>query len=100
MAAIRSKNTKPELALRAMLREVGATGYRIHARQIPGKPDVAFTLWRVAVFVDGAFFGMETLIISIRPAQLPTGGRASTPPTPLAGWWPAYLRVWPSLNWS
>jgi DNA mismatch endonuclease, patch repair protein len=56
MAAIRSKNTKPELALRAMLRDAGATGYRIHARQIPGKPDVAFTRWHVAVFVDGAFW--------------------------------------------
>jgi DNA mismatch endonuclease (patch repair protein) len=48
MAAIRSKNTKPERALRAMLRTAGATGYRIHAKQIPGKPDVAFTRWRVA----------------------------------------------------
>ena len=56
MAAIRSKNTKPELALRALLREAGATGYRIHARDIPGKPDVAFTRWQVAVFVDGAFW--------------------------------------------
>jgi len=56
MAAIRSKNTRPELALRAMLRAAGATGYRIHARAIPGRPDVAFTRWRVAVFVDGAFW--------------------------------------------
>lgn len=56
MAAIRSKNTKPELALRAMLRDAGATGYRLHAKAIPGKPDVAFTRWRVAVFVDGAFW--------------------------------------------
>ena len=56
MAAIRSKNTKPELTLRTMLRAAGATGYRIHARQIPGKPDVAFTRWHVAVFVDGAFW--------------------------------------------
>jgi DNA mismatch endonuclease (patch repair protein) len=56
MAAIRSKNTKPELALRAMLRDAGATGYRIHSKQIPGKPDVAFTRWRVAIFVDGAFW--------------------------------------------
>lgn len=56
MAAIRSKNTKPELAIRKMLREVGATGYRIHNNSIAGKPDVAFTRWRVAVFVDGAFW--------------------------------------------
>jgi DNA mismatch endonuclease (patch repair protein) len=56
MAAIRSTNTKPELALRAALRLAGATGYRIHLRTLLGKPDVAFTRWRVAVFVDGAFW--------------------------------------------
>lgn len=56
MAAIRSKNTKPEIALRAALRAAGATGYRVHVRTLPGKPDVAFTRWRVAVFVDGAFW--------------------------------------------
>ena len=56
MAAIRSRDTKPELALRAGLRAAGATGYRIHARDLPGKPDVAFTRWRVAVFVDGVFW--------------------------------------------
>ena len=56
MAAIRSKNTRPELAVRAALRVAGATGYRLHVRTIPGKPDVAFTRWKVAVFIDGAFW--------------------------------------------
>jgi DNA mismatch endonuclease (patch repair protein) len=56
MAAIRSKNTKPELALREALRTVGATGYRVHLRSLPGRPDVAFTRWKVAAFVDGAFW--------------------------------------------
>ena len=56
MAAIRAKNTKPELALRAALREAGATGYRLHRKDIPGRPDVAFIRWGVAVFVDGVFW--------------------------------------------
>ena len=56
MAAIRAKNTKPELALRAALRQVGATGYRLHRQDIPGKPDLCFIRWRVAVFVDGVFW--------------------------------------------
>jgi DNA mismatch endonuclease, patch repair protein len=56
MAAIRSKDTKPELRLRAALRAVGATGYRLHRKELPGRPDLAFTRWRVAVFVDGAFW--------------------------------------------
>lgn len=56
MSAIRSKDTKPELALRAALRAAGAKGYRIHRKDIPGKPDIAFIRWRVAVFVDGVFW--------------------------------------------
>ncbi|MEW1952306.1 DNA mismatch endonuclease Vsr [Terrabacter sp. NPDC080008] len=56
MAAIRSKDTKPELALRAALRAAGATGYRLHRKDIPGRPDVTFIRWRVAVFVDGVFW--------------------------------------------
>ena len=56
MAAIRSKDTKPELAVRFGLRVAGASGYRIHVKTLPGKPDIAFTRWRVAVFVDGAYW--------------------------------------------
>lgn len=56
MAAIRAKNTKPELVLRAALREAGATGYRVHRKDIPGRPDIAFIRWHVAVFVDGVFW--------------------------------------------
>lgn len=55
MAAIRSKNTKPELLLRKALRARGHVGYRLHARGLPGKPDVVFGR-RVAVFVDGGFW--------------------------------------------
>ncbi|WP_259349247.1 very short patch repair endonuclease [Rhodococcus sp. UFZ-B548] len=56
MAAIRSKDTKPELALRKGLRAVGAVGYRVHLRDVPGRPDIAYTRWKVAIFVDGAFW--------------------------------------------
>lgn len=56
MAAIRSRNTKVELALRAALRQEGISGYRCHHPALPGKPDLAFTRWHVAVFIDGAFW--------------------------------------------
>jgi len=56
MARIRSKDTKPELALRRALHARGIRGWRCHAKQVPGKPDIAFTRWRVAVFVDGCFW--------------------------------------------
>jgi DNA mismatch endonuclease (patch repair protein) len=56
MAAVRQKETCAELALRAALRSAGVTGYRLNLRTFPGAPDVAFTKWKVAVFVDGAFW--------------------------------------------
>src|SRR5262245_4209314 len=56
MSRIRSRDTKPELAIRRGLWAHGVRGLRCHARELPGKPDLAFTRWRVAVFVDSAFF--------------------------------------------
>jgi len=56
MARIRSRDTSPELALRRALYAAGIRGWRCHAKQLPGKPDLAFTRWRVAVFVDGCFW--------------------------------------------
>lgn len=56
MARVRSRDTKPERTLRALLRAEGATGYRLHRRDLPGRPDIAFGRWKVAVFVDGGFW--------------------------------------------
>jgi DNA mismatch endonuclease (patch repair protein) len=56
MSRIGSKNTKPEVALRRALWARGVRGWRCHTRTVPGRPDIAFTRWRVAVFVDGCFW--------------------------------------------
>src|SRR5438046_6444018 len=58
MSRIRSKNTKPELALRQALAANGMRGWRTHFRALDGTSpaDVAFTRWKVAVFVDGCFW--------------------------------------------
>jgi DNA mismatch endonuclease (patch repair protein) len=56
MARIRSRDTKPELALRKALWARGLRGWRVHAKALPGKPDLAFPRWRIAVFVDGRFW--------------------------------------------
>jgi DNA mismatch endonuclease, patch repair protein len=56
MAAIRSRDTGPELALRRALRARGLRGYRCNLKTLPGKPDIAFTRWKLAIFVDGAFW--------------------------------------------
>jgi DNA mismatch endonuclease (patch repair protein) len=56
MARIGSKNTKPERRLRSALFQAGLRGWRCHPKQVPGKPDIAFIRWRIAVFVDGRFW--------------------------------------------
>lgn len=56
MQANRSKNTKPELRVRAALREAGLSGYRIHWKKAPGHPDVCFVGRRVAIFVHGCYW--------------------------------------------
>lgn len=55
MSRIRSKNTQAELVLRRALFRLGFR-YRIHAPDLPGRPDIVFRSRRVAVFVDGDFW--------------------------------------------
>ena len=56
MQANKSKNTKPELKVRAALREAGLSGYRLHWKKAPGKPDICFPGRHVAIFVNGCFW--------------------------------------------
>lgn len=49
-------NTKPELAVRKMLREMGYTGYRLQWKKCPGRPDVAFPGRKIAIQVQGCFW--------------------------------------------
>lgn len=56
MRGNRSRDTGPEVALRRELRRRGLRGYRLDAKWLPGRPDVAFTRKRVAVFVHGCFW--------------------------------------------
>ena len=56
MRANRGRDTEPELKLRAGLRSRGLIGYRVAPRTLPGRPDVAFTRWKLAIFVHGCFW--------------------------------------------
>jgi DNA mismatch endonuclease (patch repair protein) len=67
MASIHKKDTRPELALRRALWETGARGWRCHLK-VEGSPDLAFTRWKVAVFVDGVWWHGH-------PDYLPLGRR-------------------------
>lgn len=55
MARIRGVDTKPELAVRRALHAKGYR-YRIHVRELPGRPDLVFAKRRTAVFVHGCFW--------------------------------------------
>lgn len=55
MQAIRSKDTKPELRVRRLLHALGYR-YRVHFKDLTGKPDIAFTRRRKVIFVHGCFW--------------------------------------------
>ncbi|OWY26929.1 very short patch repair endonuclease [Herbaspirillum robiniae] len=55
MANIRSKDTKPEMAVRRYLHANGFR-YRLHDRQLPGKPDLSLPKYRTVIFVHGCFW--------------------------------------------
>lgn len=55
MARIRSKNTSPELRLRRLVYQLGYR-YRLHRKDLPGKPDLVFLSRRKIIFVHGCFW--------------------------------------------
>ena len=55
MRAVKSRDTSPELAVRAVLRKF-APGYRLHRKDIAGKPDIAYVGRKRAIFVHGCFW--------------------------------------------
>jgi len=55
MSRVRGKDTKPELIVRRVVRALGYR-YRLHAKNLPGKPDIVFPLRRRVIFVHGCFW--------------------------------------------
>ena len=55
MASVGTRNTKPELQLRKSLHQLGYR-FRLHAKDLPGKPDLVFRTRRKAIFVHGCFW--------------------------------------------
>jgi len=55
MSQIKGKNTKPELLVRKWLWSRGYR-YRLHRKDLPGKPDIVFPRQKKAVFVHGCFW--------------------------------------------
>ncbi len=55
MSGIRGKDTKPELVIRRGLHALGFR-YRLHDRQLPGKPDLVLPRWRAVIQIHGCFW--------------------------------------------
>jgi len=55
MAAIKGRNTKPELVVRSALHRAGLR-FRLHRKDLPGRPDIVLPRFRVVVFVQGCFW--------------------------------------------
>lgn len=55
MARIRGKNTAPELVVRRLLHRLGYR-FRLHRKDLPGKPDIVLPGRRTAIFVHGCFW--------------------------------------------
>ncbi len=55
MSRVKSRDTRPELAVRRALWASGLR-YRLHDKRLPGKPDIVFASRRIALFVHGCFW--------------------------------------------
>ena len=56
MRRVKARDTKPEISVRRMLRNLGHAGYRLDRKDIPGRPDIAFIGRKKAIFVHGCFW--------------------------------------------
>ncbi|OMG63327.1 very short patch repair endonuclease [Stutzerimonas balearica] len=55
MAGIRGSNTSPEMKVRRMLHRQGFR-YRLHQKNLPGRPDLVLPRYRLCIFVHGCFW--------------------------------------------
>ena len=55
MSAIKSKNTKPEIAVRKLLHSMGYR-FRLHRKDLPGSPDILLPKYKTVIFVHGCFW--------------------------------------------
>jgi DNA mismatch endonuclease (patch repair protein) len=71
MRAVKGKNTTPELVVRRLVFGSGYR-YRLHRKDLPGKPDLVFPRLRKIIFVHGCFWHAHTCA---RGARIPQNNR-------------------------
>lgn len=55
MSRVRSKDTKPEMLVRKFLHKNGFR-YRLHIKELPGKPDIVLPKYKTVIFIHGCFW--------------------------------------------
>ena len=55
MSGIRGKNTRPEIIVRRLLHRLGYR-FRLHRKELPGKPDIVLPKWHTVIFVNGCYW--------------------------------------------
>ena len=55
MSRIKSGNTKPEIVVRSLLHNMGYR-FRLHRKDLPGKPDIVLPRYKSVIFVHGCFW--------------------------------------------
>jgi len=55
MSRIKSKDTKPEMLVRKFLHSKGYR-YRLHVKDLPGKPDIVLPKYKTVIFINGCFW--------------------------------------------
>ena len=71
MSKIKSKDTKPELKVRKILYKLGYR-FRLHRKDLPGRPDIVLPKHRTVTFVNGCFWHRhDNCIEASRPKSNP-----------------------------
>jgi DNA mismatch endonuclease (patch repair protein) len=70
MSGIKGKNTQPELVIRRGLHARGFR-FRLHAKDVPGKPDLVLPRFRAAIFVNGCFWHRHDCHLFKMPSTRP-----------------------------
>lgn len=74
MSRIRGKDTKPEMVVRSLLHRMGYR-FRLHAKELPGRPDIVLAKHKTVIFVHGFFWHRHR------------GCKNCTTPTHRRQWW-------------
>jgi DNA mismatch endonuclease (patch repair protein) len=68
MGLIRSRDTGPEIAVRSLVHGMGYR-YRLHGKDLPGRPDLVFKVRRKVIFVHGCFWHLHRNCSNCRPPK-------------------------------